>query len=202
MNSPVSTANKEKVGNIMVYLAERIKPLYHTKLIKLLYFIDEYAVKDNGIPITWLSYNVWEKGPVAPETYFIKNDEDNSMFSDFIKTKKQGDSYIIHPIKSFDDNLFSEYEIAILDKVINDLGSKKANELIQLSHSAGSLWDKAVKKYNITFTDSMKISNYSIELSDLIKDDELKFYNFQEAKDMKLFSLSTSSAKHDQSCMR
>ena len=49
--------NKDKIGNLMVYLSERISPIYHTQLIKLLYLIDEEAVKDDGVPVTWLDYN-------------------------------------------------------------------------------------------------------------------------------------------------
>jgi len=32
--------NKEKIGNLMIYLADNLMPLYHTKLIKLMYLID------------------------------------------------------------------------------------------------------------------------------------------------------------------
>ena len=55
----------------MVYLSERISPIYHTQLIKLLYLIDEEAVKDDGVPVTWLDYKAWQYGPVAPDTYYI-----------------------------------------------------------------------------------------------------------------------------------
>jgi len=201
MSSLGSTINKDKVGNIMVYLAERIKPLYHTKLIKLLYFIDEYAVKDNGIPITWLDYNLWEKGPVAPETYFIKNQDDSSVFLEYIKTKKQGESFMIIPNRQFDKRLFSDYELEIIDQVITELGNKRAEELIKLTHAEGSLWGKTKKKYNVAFSNSKKTTNYNIELSDLVKDDKNRYHNFQEAKDMILFS-SFNTENHGMPCMR
>ena len=54
--------NKDKIGNLMVYLSERISPIYHTQLIKLLYLIDEEAVKDDGVPVTWLDYKAWQYG--------------------------------------------------------------------------------------------------------------------------------------------
>ncbi|HEY5570416.1 MAG TPA: type II toxin-antitoxin system antitoxin SocA domain-containing protein, partial [Bacteroidales bacterium] len=54
--------NKDKIGNLIVLLATRLKPLYHTKLIKLLYLIDEEAVKEDGVPVTWLEYKVWQFG--------------------------------------------------------------------------------------------------------------------------------------------
>ena len=41
-----------------------------TKALKLLYLIDETAVRQSGSPITWLEYKVWKNGPVASEIYF------------------------------------------------------------------------------------------------------------------------------------
>ena len=63
--------NKEKIGNLLIYLAVHLNPLFHTKLIKLLYLIDENAVRDCGVPVTWLDYKVWQYGPVAPVIYEI-----------------------------------------------------------------------------------------------------------------------------------
>lgn len=187
MDSIGSTINKDKVGNLMAYLAERIKPLYHTKLIKLLYFIDEYAVKDNGIPITWLEFNVWEKGPVAPETFYMKNEGNQNLFSEYISIKKIGDSFKILPNKTFSDDLFSEYELGIIDKVISDLGNERTEKLIKISHEKGSPWSKSKEENNVSFENS-KISNIVIELSDLVKSNELLYNKYSEAKDLMLFS--------------
>ena len=39
------------------------KYLYSTKLIKLLYIIDEKSVLSTGTPISWLTYYVYKMGP-------------------------------------------------------------------------------------------------------------------------------------------
>ena len=59
--------NRNLIGNILILLSTRCKPLYHTKLLKLLYLIDEEATKRTGTPLTWLSYNVWQFGPVGEQ---------------------------------------------------------------------------------------------------------------------------------------
>lgn len=192
MNSLGFLVNKDKVGNLMVYLSKKIEPLHQTKLIKLLYFIDEYAVKENGIPVTWLEYNVWEKGPVAPETYFLKNYPVSHCFSDYITIKKRDENSVeIKPAANFDDSMFSEHELEIIDKVILELGNKRAQDLIDLSHQEGSLWDIVRKRNNIDFT-HCKTTSYPIDLSELVREDSEKYFNYQEARDMMLFSVSSS----------
>ena len=59
----------DKIGNLLVYLAQNISDLSMTKALKLLYIIDETSMKESGVPVTWLEYKVWEKGPVAQEIY-------------------------------------------------------------------------------------------------------------------------------------
>jgi 1-deoxy-D-xylulose 5-phosphate reductoisomerase len=40
-----------------------------TKAIKLLYIADEKAIKETGVPITWLNYKAWKFGPVPEDIY-------------------------------------------------------------------------------------------------------------------------------------
>lgn len=65
-------SNKDLVGNLIILLANRCKPLYHTKLMKLLFFIDKEATEVKGTPITWLDYKAWKLGPVSPELFYSK----------------------------------------------------------------------------------------------------------------------------------
>lgn len=67
------TVNKEKNGLLMAYIAEQINGVTLRKLLKITYLIDEKFMKQRGFPLTWFDYYAWEKGPVAPEVYEIKN---------------------------------------------------------------------------------------------------------------------------------
>lgn len=91
------TLAQEKAFNALVYFAERIKLLYLTKAIKLLYLADEKAIKETGVPITWLNYKAWKYGTIP-------------------------DGIILDPEKAFDDSQFSDYEIDVLDAVIKEYG--------------------------------------------------------------------------------
>lgn len=184
-------ANKDKIGKLMILLAERLNPLYHTKLIKLLYLIDEAAIKDDGIPVTWLDYKVWQFGPVAPETYFIK-DNDHS-FSKYITTVKNENGTIVLPTARFDENQFSEYELEIINKVITNYGNKSSEDLVSITHEQNSLWSLTKQEHDIDFSTSIaNVTNVSIDLKRLIANDKQKLSNYEGAYEMMCFNLPSN----------
>lgn len=178
--------NKDKIGNLMILLATKIKPLYHTKLIKLLYLIDEAKVKDNGVPVTWLDYKVWQFGPVAPEVYFLK--DGNSVFNAYVSTQKNENGTLIAPKGEFDDGDFSDRELEIIDEIIRKYGTMSSESLVSITHEPNSLWSKTKEANGLDFSSSIaNISNISIDFTELIKDDEIKLDNFRGAKDIMMF---------------
>lgn len=166
--------NKDLIGNIVVFLAERCKPLYQTKLLKLLYLIDEEATKRTGAPITWLSYNVWQFGPVSEDVYFSKLEGYNKL-SEFVRFENVRDnSFIIKPITKFNDAEFSELDMEIINEVVEKYGSKTTQQLIDITHAKGSLWDETKKRANIQFSKNNKTSDVTLNFLNLIEDDGLK----------------------------
>ena len=67
------TVNKHKNGVLIAYIAQSILDINLRKLLKLIYLIDEKFMEQRGFPLTWFDYYAWERGPVAPEVYEIKN---------------------------------------------------------------------------------------------------------------------------------
>lgn len=151
MNSLGVQGNKELVGNLIILLAKKCAPLYHTKLIKLLYLIDEEAIRERGIPITWLDYKVWQYGPVDPAVFYIRN------FSEYISSETttsidgNAATTIISPKKEFDDDEFSEYDLEIIEKTLVKYQNKTANELVNITHKVGSPWDLTKKENDLDF---------------------------------------------------
>jgi len=193
-------ANKDKIGNLMILLAERLSPLYHTKFIKLLYLIDETAVKDDGIPVTWLDYKVWQYGPVAPETYFIQAND--HLFVKYIHTKKLENGTLIVPATQFCEDSFSEYELDIIDKVISKYGSLSSEDLVQLTHEQDSLWTKTKLENDLDFEQSIaNISNISIDFKQLIADDKQKLSNYEGAYEMVCFNVPSEHSINKE-CIR
>ena len=189
--------NKAKLSNLFVYLSTNISNLYSTKLIKLTYIIDEISVSETGTPVTWLSYKVWEKGPVPEKIYYNITLESGSEFKDFITTtpsNKYKKGFKITPNAQFDDSEFSDYEIELMDRVISEFGSCTSDQLINHLHQVDSLWFKVVKEKGLEekFKYSSKTTPYEIPLKDAIKDksmagiyeemlDNVKFFNQLEA---------------------
>lgn len=176
-------ANKELIGNLIVLLADRCKPLYHTKLLKLLYLIDEEAVKRSGCPITWLDYKIWQLGPVAEDVYFSKF-EGTNKFAEFVSFDRAGENKVIIRSKvPFNDGEFSDYDLEIIEEVLNVFGGKSSNELVSVTHASGSLWSEAKERAKLHFSDENKTSDVLIDFQELVECDSYKKNCYQEARE-------------------
>ena len=183
-----TSVNKEKIGNLMVYILKHQGIVFHTQLIKLLYLIDETAVKDDGIPVTWLDYKAWQFGPVAPETYYIKYRQ--SVFDSFVSLYENNigeNKLLLFPKVDFDDSEFSDYEMDIIDDVLKEYGTKSPSQLVNVTHEPGSLWDQTRLQYGIDFTKTKK-TDISLDFTKLIKEDNLKLMKYREAEENMCFS--------------
>jgi len=167
--------NKDLIGNISVFLAERCsKPLYHTKLLKLLYLIDEEAAKRSGAPITWLSYNVWQYGPVSEDIYFSKQKGYNKL-SEFVRFENTGkDAYVIKSIVQFDRSELTDLDMEIINDVVDKYGHMTVKQLIDITHAKGSLWETTKKRAGIQFSGDNKTSDVTLNFAELLGDDGFK----------------------------
>lgn len=181
---PIFSACKNKTGNLIVYMISKLNNLEHKKLTKLLYLVDEAAIKDRGIPVTWLEYSAWKFGPVAPEIYNIKETGKN-IFSEFVKVERdEKGANVLIALSSFDKSEFSEYEMDMIDSVIKQFGTKNFDELVDVTHKEGSAWDTIMKENNVpNGTDT----DYIIDLSKLIKNDSSKLAIYYEAEEIAWF---------------
>lgn len=178
--------NREKIGNLMVYLATKITPIFHTQLIKLIYLIDEEAVKDDGVPVTWLDYKAWQYGPVAPETYYIKCG--GMTFLDFVSVMPtENNAYHILPKVAFSDKKFSDYDMELIDRIVEKYKDTKPCDLVKLTHQKDTLWDITCKENNIIFDKDYRISDYSLDFKKLINDN-IKMENYIGALDTMMFN--------------
>jgi len=181
------TLAQEKALNALVYFAERIKPLYLTKAIKLLYMADEQAIRDTGVPITWLDYKAWRFGPVPEDVYNKVKQVDNLQKLDagdgVLYSLKVSDApadlpegLVLNPIRPFNDDEFSDYEIEILQKVIDRYGKLTSEQLVDMLHQEGTLWHRVVQANNLKQQFELKSnrSDYIIEFTDLLDTDYKK----------------------------
>jgi uncharacterized phage-associated protein len=189
--------NDERIANILVFLSSKIKSLSLTKTLKLLYLIDETSIKESGVPVTWLEYKAWRLGPVAEDIYTeikLKNQpcdcDDEFAISKFITIKREKnpdhgnqEEIFLKSKKKFNDLVFSDYEVTLLERICSKYGNLSSSELIAILHKEGSLWHQEVSKRDLIkmFELLNGRSNHVLDLFSLIIKDKNKTLAFQSA---------------------
>jgi uncharacterized phage-associated protein len=170
----------DKIGNTVIYLADRIPQLSKTKLLKLLYILDEISIKKSGIPILNLKYKVWKFGPVSEEL-FIELSSDSSLLEKFINRDNEG-NHIVSKVK-FNDDEFSENDIDLLNYVIEKYGNKTAKELVSYTHRVNSPWYITAKQnavLELLENESINNTEYLIDMGMIVSHDERKLEIYSE----------------------
>lgn len=150
----------EKLGNSMIYLATKVPELSKTKLLKLIYLLEETSVKKNKLPFFGISFEVWQAGPVAKDI-FIDLDSQPLLFAKFITISKNNESTYILAKSTFHDDEFSDNDMKVMDYVIEKYGNKTATQLVQLLHREGSAWHKEAKENGLIDAFKKRITNSS-----------------------------------------
>jgi uncharacterized phage-associated protein len=138
-----------KTGNTIIYLSERIPNLSKTKLLKLLYLIEEYDAIKYNTPFLGFKFEVWKAGPVAKDI-FVDLSDTPVLLKDFIQTKVVAGATYIIPKRAFDDSEFSDNDIEVMDYVIAKYGTKTAKQLVNITHKKGSAWSCLVEKHGLS----------------------------------------------------
>ena len=130
--SKYSEENISRIGNAAIYIAEHTSDLSKTKLLKLLYLMEERSALKYQQPFLALPFEVWQAGPVAKDIY-IDISDGAVLLSKYIRTElvkldDNKDAQYIHPVAKFDDEDFSAYEIRLMDEVLKEYGDKTATE--------------------------------------------------------------------------
>ena len=147
--SKYSEENLSRIGNAAIYIAEHTSDLSKTKLLKLLYLMEERAALKYQQPFLALPYEVWQAGPVAKDIYIDLSDGavllSKYLRTELVKLDDGKDAQYIHPVAEFDDEDFSANEIRLMDEVLKEYGNKTATELV----------DIVQKKIIVDFTKAM-----------------------------------------------
>lgn len=188
-----SKSDRAKLGNAIVYMSERIQHLHKTKLLKLLYLMEESMVKAYHIPFLALPYEVWRLGPVQKDVFVDLSQNPQALLSEYITMTDNG----IQSIKAFDDTEFSDAEIGMMDSVIRQYGHLTGKELIDILHRPDGLWYKTAERNGLLWAFQENIENNSdirLDLSELLDDCEKDFY--KETLDIQLAARSQRVAAY------
>lgn len=175
-SSPLTRDQLEKVGQAIVYMAGKIQPLYKTKLLKLLYLLDETSMKLAGFPMFGLEYKAWRMGPVSKEIY-VDIDDGPYLLKNYIRVVRDSLGDRVEPISSFDDGEFSDRDIEIMEAVIGQYGAHNSQELVDITHDKDSLWSILVRENGLSESFEKEERNTSgvvLDLGRLVANDPRK----------------------------
>jgi uncharacterized phage-associated protein len=185
-NSNIYTKDQlSKLGNAIIFMCNRITPLSKTKVLKLIYLIEELSVRKYGLPFFNLRFDVWKLGPVSCDLYAEMTSEP-TLLEDYIVKEIKHNTVNIKPKREFSDDEFSDLEIDLLQDVVNAYGHLTADQLINLTHRKHSPWYNAAQKNGLLEhfeNGAANTSDIEIDLSSLIEDDSQKLALFKGHKD-------------------
>lgn len=173
--------DKEKLGNVVVYIASHTSNLSKTKLLKLLYFMEEFSVCRFHTPFLGLPFEVWQAGPVVKDV-FIDLSETPVLLDGYVTKQIKGEATYILPIREFCDDEFSDNDLIVMQEVLKKYSNKTAKELVELTHKKGTLWYNIAYKENLLepFKNNlMNNSNYVIDFSEELTETGKEFYHDQ-----------------------
>lgn len=185
-NSAVYTKDQlAKLGNAIIYLADKIKPLSKTKLLKLIYLIEEVSVKKLNSPFFNIRFDVWKLGPVSRDLYAELTSEP-ALLQDYITTETSNGSVLVKAKKEFSDDEFSDLELKLLEDTVNTYRHYSAEQLIALTHRKHSPWYTTAKQNGLLeyFDNGLaNTSDVEIDFSMLIDEDRQKLALYNGHKD-------------------
>lgn len=141
--APGQQPDNKKMQELILYLAIRSHsdPSFgSTKLNKLLFFADSVAYMQLGRSITGFAYERWDHGPCPQGINSIKHQmhQQQDLLVEqkhkigVIKTYRQD---VHHALRDPDLDVFSPYEINIINEVLNLFDGQTAKAVSNLSHT-------------------------------------------------------------------
>jgi hypothetical protein len=133
----------DKFRELVVYIAQRCAedPSFgDTRLNKVLFFSDAFALQHLGQPITGARYQKLRYGP-APRALLPARRELEALGD--VRVERVGDPArtVTVPLRDPDVSLFSENELELVDEVINLFEGHTATLVSHLSHLNSPGWN-------------------------------------------------------------
>ena len=137
-----------KLGNTLVYLSKAVGDFNKTKILKLLFILEESSIKKFGHPFFGFDFQLWKLGPVLKDVYIDLSDESINLLKGYIKQNEYNKSEF-EAVSDFNDDEFSDNDIYLMDKVIEFARHKTAKDLVDFTHNENSLWRRSAIKNGV-----------------------------------------------------
>lgn len=189
----------DKLGNALIFLCQKMQQVGEqtskTHLLKLVFIIEEIAVKRYGIPFFDLRFDVWKLGPVSKDL-FVELSEEPDLLASYISRQVVNGNVYIQAKKEFSDDEFNDKELELLEQISERFLYCTAKELINFTHRSDSIWYKTALKngvLDLLENGLMTTTDIEIPLEEVIKDDETKLAMYRGHKEFIEFSKSLKS---------
>lgn len=170
----------DKIGNTLIYFAERVPHLSKTKLLKLIYFLEETSVKTCARPFLNLDFEVWQYGPVAKDLFVDLSSTEQHLLRDYVSTYQDDEGRVyVSPQKAFDDGEFSDSELAMMNGIIEQFGRLTAKELVGITHRPHSPWTLTAQQNGILealLADKVMTTDHKIDFNTLLDEEGRQRY--------------------------
>jgi putative zinc finger/helix-turn-helix YgiT family protein len=143
--------NFEKFTEMVVFFSEQIEP-FKTKMNKLLFYADFLMFKQSCFSISGIRYRAIGKGPVPNNfqsifEYLANNDYIDICYTQFPQGYT-GEQFKARKERPFNQELFSETEMTVLNKVVEVFKESTTNNIIETSHLEDA-WKENEKGKNV-----------------------------------------------------
>ncbi len=173
MPNSFTTQQINKLGNALIYLANNVGDFNKTKILKLLYLLEESAIKKYAYPFFGFDFQLWKFGPVLNDVFIDLSEENLTLLNGYIKrTAANKDEFESATV--FNDDEFSDNDILLMDLVIKFAKNKTAKDLVNHTHGEKSLWrQSAISNGVLEMLETQKTSStkYLIDFSLLFEED-------------------------------
>ncbi len=165
-----SEPNRQKLGNTVLYIAQRAKYPYKTEILKLLFLMEERSVQQYHVPFLGIPFSVWRLGPVSVDV-FEELSDGPVLLSDFITLQFNGQGIRVTPVpgREFDDDEFSINDTRVMEQIMERYGDMNSEQLIAETHKEGSLWYETAKEHGILEDFEQRRANSSNIIIDMAR---------------------------------
>ncbi len=176
----------DKIGNTIIYLSQHIGDLTKTKILKVLFLLEEASIKKTGQPFIGIDFQLWKLGPVAKDIFIdLSSDESPTLLHDYIQ-KDPDDSKVFKAKAPFNNDEFSANDIKLMDIIIEFAKDKPAAYLVKHTHGPNSLWRKSAVQYGVLELLENELVNsteYEVDFSLLFPQTSYLSERFEDSKE-------------------
>lgn len=195
MSTALNKFQIDKLGNTLIYLSKNVGDFGKTKILKLLFLLEEKSIKDFGVPFFGFDFEVWQYGPVVEQIYEDLNGTHNPILNSYIQRASWNPDEF-EAIAEFNDDEFSNNDIYLMEKIIKLARHKTARDLVNITHGEGSLWRKTAKENGVLDKFEAKTltkTNILIDFTTVLENDGYLKERYEGALDFLQFTKQIKS---------